>query len=198
MDVCYSIDVTDSGIVLLCDPDLIKESTAQESQTSARGWKSERERCRKISAPSASHNHVSGCMVWFPRLLVRGIRRYSVVDEKQVNNKNNREPNLVYDDDNSPQWPEDEEQELMADGEIPPTCIKSLRRLEILGTSITPSGIQMISAAASPIITIVTWIIAPPPPPLKKTVICSFNIIVLYYAHCYFVCFCILHVIFLC
>jgi hypothetical protein len=95
-------------------------------------------------------------MVWFPRLLVRGIRRYSVVDEKQVNNKNNREPNLVYDDDNSPQWPEDEEQEMMADGEIPPTCIKSLRRLEILGTSITPSGIQMISAAASPVITIVT------------------------------------------
>ncbi|EFX71211.1 hypothetical protein DAPPUDRAFT_309146 [Daphnia pulex] len=158
MDVCYSIDVTDSGMKLLCDPDLIiKESTAQEPHTSARGWKSERERCRKISAPSASHNHVSGCMVWFPRLLVRGIRRYSVVDEKQVNNNNNnRELNLVYDDDNSPQWPEDEEQEMMADGEIPPTCIKSLRRLEILGTSITPSGIQMISAAASPVITIVT------------------------------------------
>ncbi len=153
MDVCYSIDVTDSGIKLLCDPDLIKESTAQEPQTSARGWKSEQKRCRKTSAP-ASHNHVSGCMVWFPRLLVRGIRRYSVVDEKQVNN---REPSLVYqlDDDNSPQWPEDEEPEMLGDGEIPPTCIKSLRRLEILGTSITPLGIQMISAA-SPIITIVT------------------------------------------
>ena len=151
MDVSYSIDVTDNGIKILCDPGLITEST-QEPQPSVRGLKSEQERCRKISAP-ASHSHVSGCMVWFPRLLVRGIRRYSVVDEKQVSS---REPSLVYqlDDDASPQWPEDEEEE-MADGEIPPTCIKSLRRLEILGTSITPLGIQMISAA-SPVITIVT------------------------------------------
>ena len=57
------------------------------------------------------------------------------------------------DEDTPPhQWPEDEEE---TDGENPPTCIQSLRRLEISGTSITPLGIHMI-LAASPIIAIVS------------------------------------------
>lgn len=151
MDVSYSIDVTDSGIKVLCHPALIAESTKQP-QTSA--WKSEQQqqqqrRFRKISAPASTN--VSGCMVWFPRLLVRGIRRYSVVDEKQAIS---RELSASSDEDIPPhQWPEDEEEE--TDGENPPTCIQSLRRLEILGTSITPLGIHMI-LAASPIIAIVS------------------------------------------
>ena len=149
MDVSYSIDVTDSGINVLCDPALITESTKQP-QTS--GWKSEQQqqqrRFRKISAPASTN--VTGCMVWFPRLLVRGIRRYSVVDEKQAIS---REISASSDEDTPPhQWPEDEEE---TDGENPPTCIQSLRRLEISGTSITPLGIHMI-LAASPIIAIVS------------------------------------------
>lgn len=147
MDVSYSIDVTDCGMKFLCDPTLITTSIEQP-QTSKCGWKSE-QRCRKISAPSAPSRHVSGCMVWFPRFLARGIRRYSVLDEKKLNN--HESPAHQSQEDISPQWPEDE---LSLSGEIPSTCIKSLHRLEILGTSITSLGIELV-AATFPIITIV-------------------------------------------
>lgn len=147
MDVSYSIDVTDCGMKFLCDPTLITTSIEQP-QTSKCGWKSE-QRCRKISAPSAPSRHVSGCMVWFPRFLERGIRRYSVLDEKKLNN--HESPAHQSQEDISPQWPEDE---LSLSGGIPSTCIKSLHRLEILGTSITSLGIELV-AATSPIITIV-------------------------------------------
>lgn len=146
MDFSYSIDVTDCGMKFLCDPTQIKTSVEQP-QTSE--WKPE-QRCRKISAPAApGHHHASGCMVWFPRLLVRGIRRYSVLNEKKIDNQESRAHQSQ--EDISPQWPEDE---LPMDGEIPTTCIQSLHRLEILGTSVTPLGIELVSAA-SPIIIIV-------------------------------------------
>ncbi|XP_057365528.1 uncharacterized protein LOC130686413 isoform X2 [Daphnia carinata] len=145
MDVSYSIDVTDCGMKFLCDPTLILTSMPQP-KTSECERKSE-QRCRKISAPSAPSRYASGCMVWFPRFLARGIKRYSVHDEKKLNN--HESPAHQSQEDISPQWPEDE---LSLNVEIPSTCVKSLCRLEILGTSITPVGVKLVAATSSIII----------------------------------------------
>lgn len=164
MDVCYSLDVTDEGIKILCDPDDDLITKLEQPQT--REKQSNEQRCRKISAPartggSGGSSHIisgaaSGCMVWFPRL-VRGMRRHSVVEQKQ----HRREPIdcFVYQDGEettSPLWPEDEEFPTSNDsGEISPSCIRSLRRLELLGTSVTSKGVQFV-LAASPTLTVIT------------------------------------------
>lgn len=148
MDVSYSLDVTDAGIKVLCDPDQAVITTPEKPQSSTvnNGWNKEK-RCRKISAPA----NISGCMVWFPRL-VRGIRRYSVVEQQA-----NREPMFpaYQEEDASSPWLEDEVDRLSLDGETPQTCIRSLTRLEILGTNVTSIGMQLI-LTTSPTITIVS------------------------------------------
>ncbi len=160
MDVCYSADVTDEGIKILCDPNDDLITKLEQPQTKEKQWNEQR--CRKISAPArtgggGSHiiSGASGCMVWFPRL-VRGMRRHSVVEQKQ----HRREPIdcFVYQDSEattSPLWPEDEESPTSDDsGEISPSCIRSLRRLELLGTSVTYKGVQYV-LAASPTLTVI-------------------------------------------
>lgn len=139
----YSIDITDAGVRVLCDPD--QPIAQQETPHPANGQAGQR--YRKISAPESSTTF-SGCMVWFPRL-VRGMRRYSVIEQQA-----NREPifpNYHEEDTPSVKWSEkdNDDSASLDEEEALKSCIESLLRLDLIGTSVTPSGLQMILAASS-------------------------------------------------
>ena len=131
MDVSYSIDVTDDGIRVLCNPHH-QTAVGQEKPLPPLL------RCRKISAPASSST--AGCLVWFPRFVSGMRRRYSVI-EHQANN--NRQPE---EDLSSVRWPEEDDTSITdTDGQ---SCINSLCRIDLTGTSVTSSAVQLVLATS--------------------------------------------------
>ena len=163
MDVSYSIDVTDAGMRILSDPDgdlLISTKPKLQPQLVLDvGWNEQRR--RKISAPARTSGHVSGCMLWFPRL-VRGIRRHSVVEQQKQGRRDPLAYSLYQDDlakeggdTTCPLWHEEESATGKSREIKPQSCIRSLRRLQLIGTSVTSYGVQFV-LSASPSVTVVS------------------------------------------
>ena len=143
-----SNSVTDAGMKVLCQPDspLFEEAAGPESPPpTTTGTK---QRFRKISAPVLASS--AGCMLW----LRRGrFRRHSVIHE-------NKKAHPEFTRSNSEE--EEEEENLLCNEEALPNnnnnqlqCIRSLRRLDVHSTKVTPVGIQLI-LASSPAISILT------------------------------------------
>ena len=160
MDVSNSPDVTDAGMKVLCHPESPLLGLEPQQPISPGHHHSKIGRFRKISAPVLSS---AGCMLWF-----KGIRRHSI-----VHNNNNRHPhsgsNHRTASSNLPSCGEeesllnppsmDENQDVQQpgpDSSSPKQCIRSLVRLDISATSVTPVGIQLI-LASSPSISILSW-----------------------------------------
>lgn len=148
MDVSHSMDVTDAGIKVLCNPETFLEEEGNKHCACANASKSllAAKRSRKISAPAS-------CIVWLPRL-VRGIRRHSVVQQQQQssNRTGTQHFSINEEDDSHILWPEDEKSVSPSETftEPPLSCIRSLRRLDVHDTKVTSEGLKSILNAASP------------------------------------------------
>lgn len=142
----HSMDVTDAGIKVLCNPEISLEEEEVRSKQQcdcATGSKQfAAKRVRKISAPA-------GCMVWLPRMIVKGIRRHSVVNQ-QLNRTAVQQMSISEEEDSNRLWPEEELPSDIKSSQPPSSCITSLRRLDVHGTQVTQVGLRSILSAASP------------------------------------------------
>lgn len=150
MDVSNSNDVTDAGMKVLCEPDLAFSGYTElaRSPVTAKPAK----RFRKISAPVLSS---VGCVLWFRR----GTRRHSNVQNPLQQHNNDKNNNISK---GERYCTKEDDQVLLHLAEEEPTdtvtklqCIRSLRRLDVHNTSVTPVGIQLI-LASSPTISILS------------------------------------------
>lgn len=156
MDVSNSCDVTDAGMKVLCQPDsTLLGVEPQIPLPDAKSGSQNQKRSRKISAPVLSS---AGCMLW-----LKGFRRHSVIHshsnrppDSGKKHNSRASPTLLancLEEDEALLHPMDDEVHPPPDSSM--KCIRSLRRLDIRGTCVTPFGIQLI-LASSPTISILS------------------------------------------
>ena len=148
MDVSHSMDVTDAGMKVLSNPATSLLEEERNNNCANNGSKSfTTKRSRKISAPAS-------CIPsWLPRMIVRGIRRHSVIQQQQSSNRTGAEQFCIDEEDGSNiPWPEEESpasRSGLAFTDPPVSCIRSLRRLDVHDTKVTSEGLRSILNAAS-------------------------------------------------
>lgn len=148
MDVSNSTGVTDLGIRALCYPHLATDSwnNRASGRTAAVDRVQSAKRTRKISAAAVDKIAASGCMLWLPRLALAALRRRPLVEKQSGAVWLPLEHSV-----DALDWPEDELHS--SAGGLDSSCARSLLKLDVRGTGVTASGLQMISTT-NPFITL--------------------------------------------